>query len=122
EVEVPGRLLLEPEPVVVRRVLEELRRLLEHVVLGRRLGSGRARGGRRLVGPGLVVDGRRRVAQRVVENGRGVTPWIVVLGRRLVVTKGGIAVRLRRAGLGRLDRGVLGGGILDRHLVVRRSL
>ena len=32
EVEVPRRLLLEPEPVVLRRLLEELRRLLEHVL------------------------------------------------------------------------------------------
>src|SRR5260370_26383301 len=32
EVEVAWRTLLEPEPVVVRRVLQELRRLLDHVV------------------------------------------------------------------------------------------
>src|SRR5260370_40073121 len=32
EVEVAWRTLLEPEPVVVRRVLQELGRLLEHVV------------------------------------------------------------------------------------------
>src|SRR5580692_10999959 len=31
EVEVLRRLLLEPQPIVVRRVLQELRRLLEHV-------------------------------------------------------------------------------------------
>src|ERR687896_1451342 len=33
EVEVPRRLLLEPEPVVLRRLLEEVGRVLEHVGL-----------------------------------------------------------------------------------------
>src|SRR3954470_6842722 len=40
EVEVARRLLLEPEAVVLRRLLEEVRRLLERVLLGLRLGLG----------------------------------------------------------------------------------
>src|SRR5687768_10794716 len=35
EVEVPRRLLLEPEPVVLRRLLEEVRCVLEHVGVAR---------------------------------------------------------------------------------------
>ena len=35
EIEVPGWALLEPQPVVIRRVLEEVRGLLEHVLLTR---------------------------------------------------------------------------------------
>jgi hypothetical protein len=34
EIEVAGRLLLEPETVVLRRLLEEVRRVLEHVAVG----------------------------------------------------------------------------------------
>src|SRR5215218_6343888 len=45
-VEVARRLLLEPQAVVLRRLLEEVRRLLEHVVAWTRLG--RRRGGLRL--------------------------------------------------------------------------
>ena len=37
EIEVARRLLLEPETIVLRRVLEELGRLLEHVLLALRL-------------------------------------------------------------------------------------
>ena len=52
EVEVLRRLLLEPELVVLGRVLEEVRRVLEHVLVGR---GGRRRGG---VGLGLAVGAR----------------------------------------------------------------
>ena len=48
EVEVARRLLLEPEPVVLRRLLEELRRLLEHVLaVGLVVGRDDVLGGRR---------------------------------------------------------------------------
>src|SRR5947209_1299527 len=43
EVEVARGALLEPEPVVVRRVLEEVRRLLEHVLAPSGLGQALAR-------------------------------------------------------------------------------
>src|SRR4051812_35734106 len=79
EVEVARRLLLEPEPVVLRRLLEEVGRLLEHVLLARlgirwlgldRLGGCGPGRCRRLVGARVVVDrwGRRRV-ERVVQDG-----------------------------------------------------
>src|SRR3954469_16620550 len=58
EVEAARRLLLEPEPVVLRRLLEELRRLLEDVLVPRCL-----RGGRLLVlvlEPGLGLRARVR--------------------------------------------------------------
>src|SRR5690606_23120216 len=56
EVEVARRALLEPEPVVLGRVLEEVRRLLEDVVLGGSVGERLLR----LVGPRLLL-GRRRL-------------------------------------------------------------
>src|SRR4051812_29570699 len=87
QVEVARRLLLEPQLVVVRCVLEELGGLLEHVVL-RRVGVGRTCGGRRVVGPRLVVNRRPR---------------------EVLVAEGRIAVRLRRPGLGRLDPRLLRG-------------
>src|SRR4051794_32100758 len=65
EIEVARRALLEPEPVVLRGLLQELRRLLEDVlglvvVLGLRLGAG---GGADLVGVEL--------ARRLRGRGRG---------------------------------------------------
>src|SRR2546421_4739923 len=65
EVEVPGGLLLEPEPVVLGRLLEELGRLLEYV-----LTPGRLRGALwgRLRSLGVLRDrvgvGRRAVFAR----------------------------------------------------------
>ena len=72
EVEVARRALLEPEPVVIRRVLEELGRLLQHVLVdwcrlvvlvGRRRLDVELRGRigllvRRLVGRAFTVLGR----------------------------------------------------------------
>ncbi len=98
EVEVAGRLLLEPQAVVVRGVLEEVGRLLEHVlavraaarrrrlelvgiVVGGRLGKGRLRGQRVVVERGQGTRGGGRVRcldrlrgrrQRVVAGGLGV--------------------------------------------------
>ena len=63
EVEVARRLLLEPEPVVLRRVLEEVGRLLEHVLVGRR-SARRRRLDRRLLDDGLVVEHGRLVGRR----------------------------------------------------------
>src|SRR5437868_13131961 len=63
EVEVARRLLLEPEAVVLRRVLEELRGLLEHVlVFALALGAdGRVLRRHRLVRLGGLVEGGRRL-------------------------------------------------------------
>src|SRR5205085_3122560 len=57
EVEVAGRALLEPQAVVVGRLLEELGRLLEQVLAS---GRGRGRCGGRLVGDRRRLVGRRR--------------------------------------------------------------
>src|SRR4051794_4452303 len=97
EVEVARRLLLEPEPVVLGRLLEEVRRLLEHVLVGL-LGGGLLRGRllvvveAPLVGPaagGGGLRGRRGDVLRgraVPEVGRRV---VHALGRRGVVVGGG---------------------------------
>src|SRR4051812_34055403 len=76
EVEVARRLLLEPQPVVLRRLLQELRRLLEHVVAVAR------RGGR--VFP-RVLDRRRvdrdlgLVGRRLLGRGRR---WLLLERRQ----------------------------------------
>src|SRR5215217_4636018 len=72
-VEVARGLLLEPEPVVLRRLLQEVRRLLEDVLFGLR--------GRR-----LIVDLEPRVL--VVARGAGFLPAarsLVLDGRRDLV-------------------------------------
>src|SRR3954464_5926342 len=91
EIEVARGLLLEPEPVVLGRLLEEVGRLLEDVVVGTGCRivrwwlrpRGTRRGGR-LVGAGLVVNRGWRVAQRIVEDRRpGAVRVIIAVRRRL---------------------------------------
>ena len=59
-VEAARGLLLEPQSVVLRRLLEELGRLLEHVLALGRLGSRGARGGPLRLGPGGSAPGPAR--------------------------------------------------------------
>src|SRR5438105_13354607 len=58
EIEVAGRLLLEPQAIVVRRLLEELGRLLQHVLVLLALLAGRST---RLLGWGPGGTGGRRL-------------------------------------------------------------
>src|SRR3954447_17074274 len=82
EIEVARRLLLEPEPIVLRRVLKELRRLLQHVLVLTRLALGALRRlpRRRLVDV-RVLDGR--VPDRRVVDGCGLERRVRRRGRRL---------------------------------------
>ncbi len=108
EVKVARRALLEPEPVMLRRVLEELRCLLEHV-LGLGLVFGRIVGGGRR---GSLVDARLLIG---LEARLGDVLLNVELGRLLDLdlVLGPVAgSRLRRRRLGTAGRIVATGGSL----------
>ena len=101
EIEVARRLLLEPQPVVLRRLLQEVRRLLEHVLaLGRRLGGGRVldrRAGRRTTG--LASSGSTAGSARPRASPRGGVARLG-LAARARARRTAVVGRLRR-GLGR---------------------
>src|SRR4051794_22798689 len=112
EIEVARRLLLEPEAVVLRRLLEEVRRLLERVLLGLRLGLGLVveaplvgLGGRGpdrpdgLVGLGVerAAGGRwrRRLDLLGGEGGVDVVEPGGILGSELVLGREGVEILVR---------------------------
>src|SRR5687767_13317265 len=110
EVEVLGRLLLKPEPLVLGRVLQEVGRLLEQVLalaVALALLCGRWRRGWRvlsILGVGFQGRGSPGVTRRV-------ECLVELVGERLLVEEGLLTGLLLEVGL--LQSGVVGRGGID---------